>query len=80
MEKQPYKTRAGIQQFRPVISESEYSHNDNAGFCLACGAEASGVEPDARRYKCESCDAPKVYGLEELLMMGLLVISGEGEE
>ena len=26
---------------------------DNPGFCLACGAEAHGVEPDARRYVCE---------------------------
>jgi len=41
---------------------------DNPGFCLACGAEADGVEPDARRYICESCGAPKVYGAEELLM------------
>ena len=44
--------------------------DDNLGFCLACGAEASGVEPDARRYRCESCGEPKVYGAEELLMMG----------
>ena len=44
--------------------------DDNRGFCLACGAEAYGVEPDARRYVCESCGKPKVYGAEELLMMG----------
>ncbi len=41
---------------------------DNPGFCLACGAEAEGVEPDARRYICEECGAPRVYGAEELLM------------
>lgn len=41
----------------------------NLGFCLACGAEACGVEPDARRYTCESCGKPKVYGAEELLLM-----------
>jgi hypothetical protein len=43
--------------------------DDNLGFCLACGAEAYGVEPDARRYECESCGKPKVYGAEEILMM-----------
>jgi hypothetical protein len=43
--------------------------DDNLGFCLACGAEAYGVEPDAREYTCESCDAPRVYGAEELLIM-----------
>lgn len=42
---------------------------DNPGFCLACGAEAEGVEPDARRYKCEVCSARQVYGADELLIM-----------
>lgn len=41
----------------------------NAGFCLACGEEASGVEPDARGYECEACGAKKVYGAEECLFM-----------
>lgn len=43
--------------------------DDNLGFCLACGAEVRGVEPDARKYECESCGECKVYGAEELLMM-----------
>jgi hypothetical protein len=42
--------------------------DDCRGFCLACGAEAFGVEPDARRYECESCGEPKVYGAEEILL------------
>ena len=42
---------------------------DYMGFCIACGNEAYGVEPDARRYVCESCDAKAVYGAEELLLM-----------
>ena len=41
---------------------------DNPGFCLCCGCEADGVEPDARKYKCEACGAPAVDGAEELLM------------
>ena len=43
--------------------------DDNLGFCLACGDEAYGVEPDARRYTCESCEEPAVYGTEEILIM-----------
>jgi hypothetical protein len=43
--------------------------DDNSGFCIACGDEAMGVEPDARKYTCESCGKPKVYGAEELLFM-----------
>lgn len=44
--------------------------NDDGGFCIKCGADAYGVEPDARRYECEGCGANAVYGIEELLMMG----------
>jgi hypothetical protein len=43
--------------------------DDNLGFCLACGAEVDGLEPDARGYTCEGCGEPKVYGAQELLMM-----------
>ena len=41
---------------------------DNPGFCLACGLEVEGVEPDARRYQCEACGELRVYGAEELFM------------
>lgn len=50
-----------------VIAACE--RDDNSGFCTACGAQADGVEPDARKYKCESCGANAVYGAEELLLM-----------
>lgn len=40
---------------------------DNLGFCIACGSEAIGIEPDARHYDCDSCDAASVYGAEELI-------------
>jgi hypothetical protein len=76
MTKQPYKTRSGTTQFKPVMTEQEYRviHDDGIGFCLGCGEETlGGVEPDARRYICEECGQPKVYGLEELLMMTLVV-------
>lgn len=40
------------------------------GKCRACGEKCDGVEPDARKYKCEACGAREVYGMEELLIMG----------
>ena len=43
--------------------------DDYIGFCLACGAETSGVEPDARNYGCETCGEHEVFGAEELLLM-----------
>ena len=44
--------------------------DDCIGFCIACGNEQHGCEPDARKYKCEVCGELKVYGAEELLIMG----------
>lgn len=40
--------------------------DDSLGFCLECGEEHDGIEPDARKYKCEKCGAMKVYGAEEI--------------
>lgn len=41
---------------------------DNPGFCVACGADADGCEPDARGYECEECGKRSVYGAEELML------------
>lgn len=43
--------------------------DDSLGFCIHCGADAFGVEPDARRYECEECGESMVFGAEELLIM-----------
>ena len=45
---------------------------ESAGFCIACGAQTDGVEPDAREYRCDECGQPTVYGAEELLLEGLV--------
>lgn len=41
---------------------------DNPGYCVCCGIEHSGCEPDARRYECDACGEMAVYGAEELLI------------
>jgi hypothetical protein len=48
--------------------ERRMSDLDNPGFCLICGAEADGCEPDAQNYQCESCGAEQVFGADELLL------------
>lgn len=77
MRAEGYVTRAGKAQFMPVVEAREFMalSGEGVGFCLGCGQEASGVEPDARRYECESCGMRKVYGLEELLMMELVKVT-----
>jgi hypothetical protein len=46
---------------------------DSPGFCLYCGQESEGYEPDARNCECEYCGQPQVFGAEELLIMGKYV-------
>jgi hypothetical protein len=75
MKKVQYTTRTGLTQWKPVLDKNFkklVEEDGNVGFCLACGHDQLGCEPDARKYQCENCDAPKVYGLEELVMMGLV--------
>lgn len=67
----PCTTKSGAQQFKPSAALLQELDDDSMGFCLACGETAEGVEPDARRYTCECCGAPKVYGAAELALMGL---------
>ena len=43
---------------------------DSDGFC----------EPDARRYKCGSCEKKGVFGTPELLLMGFVTIVDEEPE
>ena len=61
--------------FHPSVTSTRVQgllQRDNyLGLCVACGEEAHGVEPDARRYICEACGKRSVYGAEEMLFMGI---------
>ena len=43
--------------------------DDYTGFCVSCGSEQDGCEPDERGYECESCGEHDVFGAEEILLM-----------
>lgn len=73
-----YRSKGGRTLYRPVL-ESEDEMDGVTGWCLGCGQEAHGVEPDAREYKCEGCGESLVYGIEELLLMGLARLKGGGK-
>lgn len=69
-----------MSTIQPIqISEAEYADltENYGGFCIECRDQAYGVEPDARRYRCESCGASAVYGVEELLIRGLIRFTEE---
>ena len=44
---------------------------DNPGFCLSCGDDADGVEPDAEGFVCEGCGESAVMGAENALIMAV---------
>lgn len=71
MKTYQYKARNGNMQYKPGLSWLMENTESNFGFCVGCGAEHDCVEPDARKYHCADCGAHKVYGLEELILMGL---------
>lgn len=59
------------------VSADDY-HEDLNGICLGCGeVQYGGCEPDAERYRCESCGVNEVYGLQQALLMGRVNVQGE---
>jgi hypothetical protein len=64
------KIHKSVTQDRIIAAVERGMHTlDSPGLCVFCGADADGVEPDARKYECESCGKRGVYGAEELLFM-----------
>jgi hypothetical protein len=52
------------------LSRLREAMNDDDGGCLACGEFTGGCEPDARKYECEHCGEFRVFGAEELILLG----------
>jgi len=68
-----YISKSGKRRYKPTFSAlvQALEIDDNYGFCLGCGIQVGGVEPDAERYKCENCGNLLVFGAEQLLIRGL---------
>lgn len=64
---------------RLTIDQYDALREEYAGYCLHCGEQAYGVEPDACSYECDLCGSHAVYGIEELMMLGHLQIVFEQE-
>ena len=69
--KMQYQAKNGNKQWKPSIELAMALAHDSMGFCLSCADEVPNVEPDAGKYLCPSCGAHKVYGAEQLAIMGL---------
>jgi hypothetical protein len=64
--------KKAIKIHESITSERvmEAIESDNyVGFCLSCGEEYEGIEPDAYKYKCDACLQLAVCGAEEILFL-----------
>ena len=52
------------------LEQYEELREEYIGICLKCGAERECCEPDAAHYECDECGAKRVFGMENLLIMG----------
>lgn len=60
------------------MTERTYQRHcdEYSGLCTKCGTIRHGeTEPDAEGYPCHKCKANAVVGIENALMLGLLVIT-----
>jgi predicted RNA-binding Zn-ribbon protein involved in translation (DUF1610 family) len=51
-----------------LVEQSLFGADSAPGWCVACGSEQDGVEPDARNYVCDACGERTVFGAEECLL------------
>ena len=58
-----------------ALADYNRMRGEYIGICLACEAERESTEPDACDYPCEECGEPRVFGIEELLLMGEIDIT-----
>lgn len=57
-----------IARIRAAVERAART-TDNPGFCVDCGIDVEGIEPDASGDPCASCGARAgVYGAEQLLI------------
>ena len=55
-----------------TIDRLELASLNHEGFCISCGDLVQGIEPSARHRTCPCCKRPNVFGLEQIVQMGLL--------
>jgi len=66
------KFKRGAKISRNAILRAAEEHmfgTGNPGFCIACGEEREGCEPDASYYDCYKCGEAAVHGAESLMML-----------
>ena len=75
---QVIKSNGRIRNFKMSVETYHDMVSSYSGLCLQCGSEKNGdTEPDAENYSCEDCEADEVFGPENLLVSGIILIKDE---
>lgn len=57
-----------LEEIQEVIEDGSYQ-----GWCINCGDWTHDMaEPDAHAYECPKCGENKVFGAEELVVLGMV--------
>ncbi len=71
-----------MKTIEPIgMSEDQFFEMNEScgGLCIECRDVAFQVEPDARYYRCDGCGAYAVFGVEELLIRGVITFTHFGK-
>ena len=62
------------ERVKILMFEEEYQGllDHSIGVCVECGTLRECCEPDAEEYKCDACGMLKAFGLEALMVSGVV--------
>ena len=50
------------------LSDVINADDECIGFCVDCGCDSEGCEPDLCRGKCPSCGQHQLYGIQQIML------------
>ena len=58
------------------LTEAEYGEmlEFSEGLCLSCGTHTGTIDPDGRGLPCPVCHRHEVYGIEVLMLRGIVIV------
>lgn len=80
MIEQKQEQKKKVLPFKMLEATYQHLDEESGGACVRCGGVQFETEPDARQYECEGCGQNGVYGFQELMMMGRIVLVDKPEE
>ena len=62
-----FRKKCAVTRTQVMQALEECNGDDFPGFCLSCGVQCEGVDPDTRGDTCDECKQPTLWGAEAIL-------------